>query len=73
MLQIFLYSIVAGALIGLVRAALGGELISALKSTAAVATTGVIKPTGKFNIPFSAALLLAYLVNWTLTSSGGLL
>lgn len=62
-LQVFVYSIIAGALIGLVRAAIGGQLLTVLKSTALIAMHRSIKPSTEFNIPFSAALLLAWLVH----------
>lgn len=55
------YSFVAGALIGLVRAALGGNLMAVIRSTATIATSKHCEPTGEFNIPFSAALLLGWL------------
>jgi prepilin peptidase CpaA len=72
-LQVFVYSIIAGALIGLVRAAIGGQLMTVLKSTALVAMNRSIKPSTEFNIPFSAALLLGWLVHcMNATPWGGL-
>lgn len=62
---VYLYSLVAGAMIGLVRAALGGELLAVFRSTTALAAHRASKDLGSFNIPFSAALLLGWLVHWT--------
>lgn len=69
--QVYLWSILAGAFIGLVRAALGGQLLNVLRSTAMVAVHRSIKPTGEHNIPYSAALLIGWLTHLTLIHSGG--
>lgn len=58
---ILLYSLAAGAVLGLTKAAIGGELKSVLTSTAVVALHKDIKPSGHHTIPFSAALLLGWL------------
>jgi prepilin peptidase CpaA len=62
-IQVYLYSLIAGALIGLVRAALSGQLMTVLKSTALLAMDRTNKPSGEFNIPFSAALLTGWMVH----------
>jgi len=64
-IRVFLFSIVAGAMIGLVRAAISGQLMTVLKSTALVAMDRSIKPSGEFNIPFSVALLLGWFAHCT--------
>lgn len=77
--QVFVYSIIGGGLIGLVRAAISGQLVNVLKSTALVALNREIKPSSEFKIPYSAALLLGWLIHcmsiapWgTLGSLGGM-
>jgi Flp pilus assembly protein protease CpaA len=64
-IHVYIYSIVAGALIGLIRAAVGGQLMTVLKSTALVAMNRSIKPSGEFNIPFSAALVVGWMIHCT--------
>lgn len=61
--QVYVYSLIAGALIGLVRAALSGQLMTVLKSTALVAIDRSAKPVSEFKIPYSAALLMGWLVH----------
>lgn len=69
--QVFALSILAGAAIGLVRAALGGQLMAVIRSTAAIAVHKGVKPTGEHNIPYSAALLLGWLMNLSMIHFGG--
>jgi prepilin peptidase CpaA len=65
-LIIYMYAIVAGAFIGLVRATVSGELMTVVRSTAAIATSASAKPSGTHSIPFSAALLLGWLTYWSM-------
>jgi prepilin peptidase CpaA len=67
---VYLYSLITGALIGLVRAALSGQLLTVLKSTALVVVDRSAKPSSEFTIPFSAALLLGWLIHNTVGPGG---
>jgi Flp pilus assembly protein protease CpaA len=63
---VLLYSLVVGALMGLVRATLSGDLLTVLRSTTLVALDRANRPTGEFNIPFSVALFFGWLLHWSL-------
>jgi Flp pilus assembly protein protease CpaA len=60
-MYVYGYSLIAGAAIGLVKATLSGGLFTVLNATALLAIDGKNKPTGDYNIPYSAALLLGWL------------
>ena len=60
-MYVYGYSLVAGAGVGLMKAALSGGLMTVMSSTAFLAIDRKNKPSGEYNIPFSSALFLGWL------------
>jgi Flp pilus assembly protein protease CpaA len=68
-----IYSIIWGALFGLIRAALQNNLMTLVRSTYRMVNRQRLQPQEITKIPYTFALLLGWFTQLTLLHAGGLL
>lgn len=68
--MIYIYSLIWGALFGVIRYALSGELLTMVHNLIFISNSATRKSVNMQAIPFTVAFLLGALTNWTLNRHG---